>query len=69
MQNKLNQVKVNVFQYLFAEEAKLQNELETAERNYLHSRDPLDLYELIRAQHRVEMYEEIYHKICTLINS
>lgn len=67
--NELNRIKVNVFQYLFAEEARLQNELENAQQNFKGSSDALDLYELIRAQHREELFDEVYHEIARLINS
>lgn len=67
--NELNRIKVNVFQYLFSAEARLRNELESAQQNFKNSSDALDLYELIRAQHRAELFDEVYHEVARLLNS
>lgn len=58
-----------IYQYLFAHEAQLQNELISAEFNYNCFKDPLSCYELLVAIQRVEDFKEVSAVIAGFLNS
>lgn len=66
---KVNEIKINIFRYLFAEEAKLHNELVSAELNYNVTHGSLELFELLEAKSRFEAFQEFSERVAILLNS
>lgn len=62
-------VDLQIYQYLFAHEAQLENELISAEFNYNCFKDPLSCFELQCAIQRVEDFKIVSSVIAGFLNS